>query len=179
MNSQLALRVNSYRDGEREPIDIVVDATEAGIADLHDAVEFTGPLTLSGHAYRDEDEVMVTARAEVPVSVSCGRCLVEERDTLESDIFIMYRPEDQRPDFLEGEEEVGLGYYDEGIIDLREDVRRYLLLEIPLWPVCGDDCKGLCRTCGVNLNESACACARDDDAPRNALTEQLDRLLDN
>ena len=176
MDSQLALRVNSYRDGEREPIDIAVDAAEEGIADLHDAVSFVGPLTLTGHAYRDEDEVMVTARAEAPVSVSCGRCLVAEEDTLASDIYIMYRPEDQRPDYLE---EVGLGYYAEGIIDIREDVRRYLLLEIPLWPVCDDDCKGLCGACGANLNENPCDCARDDDSPRSPLGEQLDRLFDN
>ena len=179
MESQLALRVNSFADGQREPIDIAADAAAEGLDDLHDAVTFAGPLTLKGHGYRDEDEVMVTARAEAPVTVLCGRCLVEEQDTLASGIFIMYRPEDQRPDYLEGEEEVGLGYYEAGIIDIREDVRRYLLLEIPLWPVCDDDCKGLCGACGANLNEAACACARDDDSPRSPLGEQLDRLFDN
>ena len=39
-----------------------------------------------------------------------------------------------------------------------------LLLEIPLIPLCDDDCKGLCSTCGANLNEGPCGCAPGDDA---------------
>ena len=84
------------------------------------------------------------------------------------------------PDYLEGEEEVGLGYYEGGIIDIREDVRRYLLLEIPVWPVCDGDCRGLCATCGANLNDDPCDCApSDDESARTPLARELDRLFDN
>ncbi|MFN3689662.1 MAG: YceD family protein [Fimbriimonadales bacterium] len=38
-------------------------------------------------------------------------------------------------------------------------LRQYLLLELPIAPVCREDCKGLCPTCGQNLNEAPCACA--------------------
>lgn len=38
-------------------------------------------------------------------------------------------------------------------------LRQYLLLELPMAPVCREDCKGLCSSCGHNLNEGECACA--------------------
>lgn len=38
-------------------------------------------------------------------------------------------------------------------------LRQYLLLELPMAPVCREDCKGLCPTCGQNLNEASCDCA--------------------
>ena len=37
-----------------------------------------------------------------------------------------------------------------------------LLLEVPLVPLCDDDCKGLCPQCGANLNEGPCGCSRDE-----------------
>jgi uncharacterized protein len=33
------------------------------------------------------------------------------------------------------------------------------LLELPIAPVCKEDCKGLCPTCGQNRNEVDCGCA--------------------
>ena len=50
------------------------------------------------------------------------------------------------------------------ILDLTETVRQSFVLSSPMKPVCGDDCAGICLTCGVNLNEGACTC---DDSPRD------------
>ena len=47
-------------------------------------------------------------------------------------------------------------------IDLVPLVEQALLLELPLVPLCDDDCRGLCPRCGANLNEGPCQC---DDGP--------------
>ena len=180
MSSASAFRVGFFRDGERQAIALAIDAADAEIDDSRDDIQFTTPLKVAGHAYRDGDEVMISARVSAEVAIPCGRCLVDVADSVAADMHVMYRPEDQRPDYLEGEEEVGLGYYEGGIIDIREDVRRYLLLEIPVWPVCDEDCKGLCATCGANLNDDPCDCAPiDDEKPRTPLAQELDRLFDS
>lgn len=41
---------------------------------------------------------------------------------------------------------------------LIEPVRQALFADIPLKPLCRQDCKGLCQKCGVNLNDITCAC---------------------
>jgi uncharacterized protein len=44
------------------------------------------------------------------------------------------------------------------IIDLREAVRQYALLLVPMKPLCREDCAGLCPECGRNLNRGPCGC---------------------
>ena len=39
-----------------------------------------------------------------------------------------------------------------------------ILVDVPLVPLCADDCKGICPQCGKNLNEGACACVAENEA---------------
>ncbi len=43
-------------------------------------------------------------------------------------------------------------------LDLDEIVRSYIILELPSRFVCSENCKGLCHTCGCNLNIDNCGC---------------------
>jgi uncharacterized protein len=59
------------------------------------------------------------------------------------------------------------------VIDLDPVVREQLLLALPGYPVCREDCKGLCTVCGVNLNERDCGCDRHVPDPRWAALEKF------
>jgi uncharacterized protein len=69
----------------------------------------------------------------------------------------------------------GLLMPETGIIDLAPVLREYVLLEIPISPLCRLDCKGLCLICGNNLNESICNHEDETGDPRLA---SLKTLLD-
>jgi uncharacterized protein len=43
-------------------------------------------------------------------------------------------------------------------IDLSEALRQHFVLAEEMIPLCREDCKGLCPTCGTNLNTDTCAC---------------------
>lgn len=43
-------------------------------------------------------------------------------------------------------------------IDLRPALREQWLLAVPTFALCRDDCKGLCATCGADLNAGDCGC---------------------
>jgi uncharacterized protein len=43
-------------------------------------------------------------------------------------------------------------------IDLRPAVREAWLLAVPSFLLCREDCKGLCPTCGADLNAGECEC---------------------
>jgi len=47
-------------------------------------------------------------------------------------------------------------------IDLDELVFEEAVLNLPLKPVCHEECRGLCPICGQNLNERDCNCTKDD-----------------
>ncbi len=57
-------------------------------------------------------------------------------------------------------------------IDLEPLARDAVLLELPLAPLCREDCQGLCAQCGADLNEGGCGCEPPLD-PRWAALDQL------
>ena len=58
-------------------------------------------------------------------------------------------------------------------IDLEPMAREAVVLELPAAPLCRDDCRGLCPTCGADLNEGSCECAPASRDPRWAALEAL------
>jgi uncharacterized protein len=69
--------------------------------------------------------------------------------------------------------ESGLILPDDGNVDLEPLVREYMLLEVPLNPLCKSDCKGLCPICGGNLNEQTCNHDAEVVDPRLAALKTL------
>jgi uncharacterized protein len=50
-------------------------------------------------------------------------------------------------------------------LQLAQLVRDTLHLAIPIAPRCREDCKGLCSTCGKDLNEGDCDCPKESGSP--------------
>ena len=44
------------------------------------------------------------------------------------------------------------------VIDLQQTAYDALVLEIPIKILCREDCRGLCPSCGKNLNDGDCGC---------------------
>ena len=91
------------------------------------------------------------------VEVECGRCLEPFTLTLATkfeEIFTFHN----RP--LSEDEQV---IPEDGNIDFEPLLRDYLLLELPINPVCRTDCRGLCSVCGENLNKVNCGHRQQED----------------
>lgn len=58
-------------------------------------------------------------------------------------------------------------------VDLTDELRQSIILALPSYPVCRQDCRGVCPTCGKNLNEGPCAC---DHTERDSRWGALDAL---
>jgi uncharacterized protein len=64
-------------------------------------------------------------------------------------------------------------YIDEGWLDLRKPFREQILLALPMHLLCRPECKGLCITCGQNLNAGPCSCDTEEIDPRLAALKKL------
>ena len=114
--------------------------------------------------------VEVTASIEAPWTGECRRCLKPVTGRLQAHVREMYRPrtvgeaddEDEDTYPLSGEQ-----------LDLRPLVRDAILLDLPIAPLCREDCRGLCATCGADLNDGPCNCAPPATDPRWAVLDQL------
>jgi uncharacterized protein len=88
------------------------------------------------------------------VAGECRRCLAPVALPVVSEIAALFSRD---PDVQEDPNAYPLAP-DSIEIDLRPAVREELLLAVPQWMVCRDDCRGLCPRCGTNLNAGPCAC---------------------
>ena len=58
-------------------------------------------------------------------------------------------------------------------INLEDEIRESLILNVPIKPLCGQDCKGLCPQCGKNLTTGRCSCAGQENNPRLDILKNL------
>lgn len=137
-----------------------------------DLYDFAAPLSWQVDISNTGDALLVSGTVEGDAKTACARCLDEFSFPVTGEIegYFLINSDDGTPDDMDEDEFDVLG--DDNIIDLEPLIRAALLLEFPLVPLCGDDCLGLCPTCGANLNDGPCGCepASDegsDDNPPN------------
>jgi uncharacterized protein len=46
-------------------------------------------------------------------------------------------------------------------VELEPLAAEEIVLALPVAPKCSEGCKGICQTCGKNLNEGPCVCTSD------------------
>jgi uncharacterized protein len=91
-------------------------------------------------------------------TVECRRCLQDVEVDVGAEAHLIFADDDTE---TEGDPDIyplAIGRTGESV-DLRPAVREQWLLEVPAFVLCAPDCKGLCATCGANLNQGACSCA--------------------
>ena len=64
---------------------------------------------------------------------------------------------------------------EDGCLDLDELFTTALVLSMDSKHVCSEDCKGLCPTCGTDLNQGPCGCRKEIDPRLAALAQLLDK----
>ena len=92
--------------------------------------------------------------------LACSRCLDPYHVTLRGDVEFSIR-ETAGEMVVNGVEAAATEYIvplGTAEIDIAGPVREALILELPLKPLCREECRGLCPVCGVNRNERACDC---------------------
>lgn len=91
----------------------------------------------------------------------CRRCLVEVKTEVGADASLIFADAEAVEEGGEDPDVFPLSRGRSGLeVDLRPALREQWLLEAPAFVLCRPDCKGLCPTCGANLNLGACRCAQ-------------------
>ena len=146
-------------DGVLEPDDSVW-ATED--------VRPTGPIHVTGRlSAAGSDRYYFAGHLESTVETTCRRCLepvtVHVNDELNA-LFVDADDEETSSD-----PDVFLIDPNGRDLDLRPAVREHWLLAAPAYAVCREDCRGLCPTCGTDLNKGQCECTPAVDSRWDAL----------
>ena len=152
---RLDLRSILHVPGASLPFSFALDLS--GL-DFYGERPFVGPVQVSGTVRNQADALVLEGTAETTLELVCDRCLKPFcRD--------MRVPVDSLlAETLEDEENDEILLLDNGTVDLDDSKH-----------VCSEDCKGLCATCGADLNEGPCGCKPEIDPRFAALAQLLDK----
>ncbi|NIS79933.1 MAG: hypothetical protein GTO14_06950 [Anaerolineales bacterium] len=116
---------------------------------------------------RTSQGLYARGRMQAMRGLDCVRCLATYSQPLSVDVddLFIYPPSDA--------EDPQLAIPETGILDLKPVLREYLLLDVPIQPLCRPDCKGLCAICGENLNDTDCQHPEADIDPRMEVLKTL------
>ncbi len=145
--------------------DLPVLAEMQGTGELRSGgLKFTTPVECKIRLSKISQLIAVSGSAQVTVEQQCSRCLENLSAVLQIELNQTYAKElpdiiDETGDEVElSAEEMGLILFDGENIDLRDEIQQQIVLAIPARPLCAKACKGLCLTCGANLNKDGCNC---------------------
>ena len=142
--------------------------------------EFLGPIRTHLRALKIRDFVEVEGTVDTRVQLTCGRCLESFTMVVTNEFALTYVR--QGPDLTEQSEpedvelkaeDFGLIYFQGETIDLQEGIQEQVVMAFPIRPLCAEECKGLCQTCGANLNLGDCGCNPTSVNPRFAVLKNL------
>jgi uncharacterized protein len=172
---------------EETPTDIAFEAGPAWWrawmpSDRSPAREPDEPFEVALRAHLMGEDLYLEGAITGALDVECSRCLACYRQALHQTFRLVLAPAGSRvPADPEGaaalardgwclEEEIEAGWYRGSELDLGAFLHEIVALELPVKPLCREDCAGLCPRCGADLNNDPCECAEvPADSPFAAL----------
>jgi uncharacterized protein len=117
-------------------------------------------------ANEEGKRLRLTGEGDVTVQIPCDRCL-QEMDVpfhlnIEKEIPLGVSAEEQEDD------EASFYIDEERVLDVDRLLFNEILVNWPEKVLCKPDCKGICKTCGTNLNLATCDCEQSELDPRMA-----------
>jgi uncharacterized protein len=146
-----------------------------------------GPARVEARLERLGRRVRLFATTKVELTSPCGRCLAPARTTVPVDFQLSLVPVEEAVEAEGGGHESGEEHaegsftphqvdeetYRGKVIELDPLIEEQIALALPLYPVCGEGCQGLCPVCGQDQNEKPCGCDRRVPDPRWAGLEKF------
>lgn len=123
--------------------------------------------------HTDKDIVRLDCRVSLKVIRTCSRCL-ENVDCI-YDLSIDRRINVKKHEvYIDDTSEADeISYIEDCNLDVDRLILDELFTVIPMNVLCKEDCKGICKVCGTNLNKSTCDCDQTVPDPRMAVFSDI------
>ena len=141
-------------------------------------IELSGPVQVDLSMIASEERVRVRGHLKAGLILTCCRCACRFDWAVEKDFAVEYWPDKTEEEEIELDyDDLDIGFYVGDKFDLRPVIVEQMLIDIPMNPICREECKGLCERCGADLNREACSCRRGTLDPRlESLRALKDRM---
>jgi uncharacterized protein len=137
-------------EGSQKSFDFEIPLEELSNINGYD---FITPIKVKGVVTNRTSVVTVNFTTDFTLKLICDRCLKElDRSYFyEFDHIVVKSVNNDNDDYIVAVDES---------IDLNNIATSDLLLQLPSKNLCDENCKGLCTSCGCDLNEEECNCIK-------------------
>lgn len=156
------------------PIGIHKFCFEKNVKELGLEKPFVENLTLDCKLDKASHQIVLSCKLSVNAELSCDRCNSIYISNLGTEFKLVYIFEPIK--LTDDDFNTKIISPSTEKIDITPEVLDYVRLSIPMKNLCKEDCKGLCLSCGANLNEVNCQCSKDN---LNPLWDPLIRIKNN
>lgn len=141
---------------------------------------------LAGTLSAIDEEIMFRGTVTGDFEQPCDRCLEPARKSVTQDVVWLFTPgtpsepvkapgeDDEDEEFDASFDSERMRYFANDEVNLAPEVWEEMVLAAPVKFYCRETCKGLCPSCGKNLNEGACNCAQQEEANHSGLAALKD-----
>ena len=126
-------------------------------------------IVISGETTYKDEVIILNANLKGNLELICSRCLDTFIYPIDIDIEERFTNDESKSD-----DEIVFVKSDS--VDITEIIENAMISTLPIKRLCSEKCKGLCQSCGKNLNKETCTCQVEDVDIRLA---GLKALLDN
>lgn len=136
------------------------------------------PVRFSGEIAPIEGGFSLDGRLVYGGKLECSRCLAPypfARDETFSLVLYGHRP-GEIPERELGRDELDVFFYDDPELRVSPIAEERIQMAVPMKPLCREDCRGLCLTCGADRNHGDCDCRSDTIDPRWEALEKLKKV---
>lgn len=149
------------------PARITLEEESSGLEIAEGGVSHAGTASVELNIVLSDNIYYCIGEAACEVKIECSRCLESYSLNLRGALDFAVR---EAAENTSGDDESLDGELLKpsvtGQVDISGQVCEALVLELPLKPLCVEDCRGICPHCGVNRNEEDCHCRIESEDPR-------------
>lgn len=122
----------------------------------------------------EPEVLLVEIFIEGEIVSSCARCLAPVSLEISGNLMYLYstKSADSLEEDFGDEEPIELENFGR-VLDIGPQIQESIFALLPRKILCNENCKGLCPSCGKNLNEGPCSCEKEISDPRLEALKQF------
>ena len=166
MTIDVSTIVKSVNMIKTETVELEFDSFESKMGTF--TILKKSPVTLE-ISNQESKRLLISGTVDIEVEIPCDRCLEDVPTNIHFNIDKTLTIGESIVDEEMEETDYLIGFE----LDVEKLVYAEILVNWPMKVLCKDDCEGICRVCGMNLNKGTCNCERSELDPRMAAIQDI------
>ncbi|HEX9062988.1 MAG TPA: DUF177 domain-containing protein [Clostridia bacterium] len=142
-------------------IDVSYTEKMDDLSGVVDGFGFPAPVVFNGKFLNTGNALKLEGDLRVSYTTSCSRCL----KSIQADLSINIKESFVNSGKASDSDEEAYTYTG-NLVSIDKALKDNIVLNLPAKQLCSENCKGLCQSCGCDLNENDCNCSTDVVNPK-------------